>query len=345
MKNNKKIQSQDDISQIQAEVLNLVSHDCNQAKQIAKARRRSVRATYKVLNNLINKGFLRKTGTIYRLSQRVQNFSLCPEKGSKLVRLHDVKIRVKILYPKQFSLEKTKILLLDHFKTKTIQLRNNQQVIFNLNQIKCIITTKSVIFVMPSIIEANPLIAVSEMMEALFSVIPKVENLLKVTLIKDQYCNIDFLSQHCALIENGLAKLYNKEGKKFLVRDPEDNKIRFVIDNSFNLNEFEATHPKKAISDAESIHPFFLGIAEKSPGDVKDFLNTPSHITELSNSVREFVDSSKGINLSFKENLLRVNEEMIDVIKKSELTNQQILYHLESMRGLNPRFDIPDYLG
>lgn len=352
-----KVQSQGIFTQTQLEILRLIVSGFTNSKEIAKARRKSIRATYKVLNNLLDKGFVRKIGTDFLLSQSSKKaLAVSATKVQNKVRLHDVKVRIKIL--NKFSQEKIKLLLMNHFKTKTIQLKNNQQIIFNLSQIECAVTTRSVILTMPSIIADTPIQATSELMEMVFSMIPKLENRLNIVLMKEGYLNTEILSQHYAMIENAMAKLYNQEGKKFVIYDPVDGKPRIIMDNSFGLNELETTHNEKAFSDMEGIHPFMLGIAEKSPQEIRGLLEAPGNIKLMAQVMAQnqalAKDMAKAIQTTMEGQtkqietnmkLTELSQGLMQSIQRQGDTNNQILYHLNAMRGLNPRFDKPEYLG
>jgi hypothetical protein len=338
----KKVQSYSNLTQTQKQILNLVSDGLNTTKKISEYRRRSLKATYKVLNKLVKYGFLRKIGTNYMLSQRVQNaLAMSTQKVQNKIRYHDVKVRIKILYPKQFTQEQ---LIKQIRNPREIQLKNNKQIIFTINNIRCALTTKSIILSMPSILENTPIEATTELMNLLFNTIPKIEHLLNVILIKDSYMNMSIISQHCSLIENSLAKLYNKEGDKFIIKDPEDGKTRLIIDNSFKLNEFEAVHPRKAVSDMESIQPFFLGLADKSPQEVEGLLQSPKNLDLLNKAFKELVDARKE-QIEVNQRFIQLSEQLTETIQNTSITQKQILYHLEALRGLNLRFDKPEYLG
>lgn len=336
-----KYQSQSDVTKIQLEILKIIASGSTNTRQIAIVRRKSVRNTYKVLNRLVSNGFLRKIGTDFLLSQSSKNIvAVAKENYHNKVRLHDVKVRIKIL--SKYDQDKTKLLLLNHYKTKTIQLKNNKQITFSLSQLKCAITTKSVIITMPSIIANNPTLATAEMMEILFDMIPKLENRLKLILIKDGYLNIEILSQHCAMMENAMAKLYNKEGNKFLIKDPEDGKTRLIIDNSFKLNEFEAVHPNKAISDMQNLQPFFLGLVEKSPSAIEGMLRSSDDIKIMAKVITELVSQRKE-QIQTNSQLTEISKGMFEHLRILNQTNSEILYHLETLKGIN--IDRKNYFG
>jgi len=68
--------------------------------------------------------------------------------------------------------------------------------------------------------------------------------------------------QHYALVKNALAEQYDHEGKRLHVREPDEGKLWFVIDNSFNLHEAETVHPWTADSDNAKVQNFFNSLKE-----------------------------------------------------------------------------------
>lgn len=92
-----------------------------------------------------------------------------------------------------------------------------------------------------------------------------VYDYLKLIRSLEKFLGIDFSfkghykfkvsRQHYSLVKNALAKQYDEEGKKLSVYNAQG--LWFIIDNSFNLHEAEAIHPKTALEDIEKVQDFF----------------------------------------------------------------------------------------
>lgn len=68
-----------------------------------------------------------------------------------------------------------------------------------------------------------------------------IENDLNIILIKPRKCNIKDFGCHIAKTNDPLAKEVILNDTNLKVYAP-DGKLRLIVDNSFNLNEFEAVH-------------------------------------------------------------------------------------------------------
>ncbi len=180
-------------------------------------------------------------------------------------RLHDLQFKIRILTKKK-DYRANKIISMKVNDYKIIDLKNNYQEQFYVNDVKIRTTTKSIL-VMPSDVYADrPREAAIRALNVLFDVIPKVENLFNIKLIKDKYCNIEISRQHYALIHNELAKLYKKDKKyknAFKVVD-KSLETRLIIDFSQNIPEFEAVHKIHAHDDIEAAKPIFDDLGQKA---------------------------------------------------------------------------------
>jgi len=94
-----------------------------------------------------------------------------------------------------------------------------------------------------------------------FKFITRLENFLRISTLKiaGRY-KMKFSRRHYALIENELARQYDKEKKKLYVYDKEG--LWFLIDNSYNLHEAEGVRAKTTVTDTKKVEDFFNGLKE-----------------------------------------------------------------------------------
>jgi len=90
----------------------------------------------------------------------------------------------------------------------------------------------------------------------------RLENDYNLILIKPRKSNIYFFNQHWAEVGNELAREYNDNCENLQVRTNDDGKVWLLIDNSFNLNELEATHPQSAPFDIQKMQKHFNSIRD-----------------------------------------------------------------------------------
>ncbi len=92
----------------------------------------------------------------------------------------------------------------------------------------------------------------------LLNLIKWIENKFKINLKINGKYKFKVSRQHYALMNNALAKQYNKEGKKLKVYN--EKGLWFLIDDSFNLAEAETVHKDTAVTDNQKVQNFFNGI-------------------------------------------------------------------------------------
>ncbi len=246
----------------QFEVLHALSRFLT-VSEIAKYRKTSRTAVYKHIDRLIQKGLIRKIGKIYELTDEgnVTLHNATTFKGA--YRLHNFGIRAKILKTtRNWEQKKNQAVLLKSF-TKQWELKSGTNELYSIVNIKIKTTPKSIIFYMPTTYGKTPDEALRQTMELFFKNIPKVENLFKVTLIKDRKLSIDIISQHYAKLNDSLARLYRKEGNKLHITG-DDGKVWLIADYSFKTDELEFIHTEKAYDDVNTIVPF-LNDVRKHP--------------------------------------------------------------------------------
>lgn len=191
-----------------------------------------------------------------------------------VIRLHDLQFKVKILHkPEGFDYRENRVISTKVRDYKIIDLNNNYQEEFFVNEVKVRTTTESILIMPADIYADTEAEAIKQAMKILFDIIPKIENLLNITLIKENYCNVTITRQHYALINNELAKTYRKEENKFKVMD-EDGTTRLIIDFSITP-EFEAVHQTKSPEDINKCQVYFKDIINNEhliPSKVVDLI-------------------------------------------------------------------------
>ncbi len=91
----------------------------------------------------------------------------------------------------------------------------------------------------------------------------RLQDRLKVIMIKEENTCIKQFNGHFAEVDNELAKECNERKARVKIFAREDNKLWFTIDKSWNVNEAETVHPDTAQRDMqESVQPFFNDLRE-----------------------------------------------------------------------------------
>jgi len=126
----------------------------------------------------------------------------------------------------------------------------------------------------------------------------RLENDLKVILIKHRKQNIKLVAQHYAEVNNELAKDLNIKKERLKIYAKEDGKVWFTIDHSFNLNEAETLHPETAREDmGDTVRPFFNDLRDKKPPKLSEIFtllrDTDNYLKEASAGIASLVELSK----------------------------------------------------
>ena len=194
------------------------------------------------------------------------------------IRSNDLMFSIKILSkPESFDYRKNNIVSMKVRDYKIVDLKNNYQEQFFVEEVLIKTTTEHILVMFKDFYAETEPEAIKKAMKALLDVIPKIENLYNIVLIKENYCNIAISKQHYALIHNELAKLYRTEfkGNTFKVYDDLDGRARLVIDFSLGIPEFEAVHYSKSPEDINKAQSFFKDMINKEhylPSETKELL-------------------------------------------------------------------------
>jgi predicted DNA-binding protein YlxM (UPF0122 family) len=253
----------------QKQILDIITTSNLTPKQIAQRRGITKQALYRILRELKKKGVLSK---MFTKSNAPSNTSLytkpkdlnTPKQG---IRLHGEEFNIKILSQKP-NYQKIKaqgnIIKIDN---NTIRLYNGSIEVYSGQS-----------FMGKDVQEAN--FKAIAYWNRLFI---RLENLLNITILKDRKNNIKKVKEHYADINNEIATECEKTGDKLQIKDQKDNKVAYLVDNSWNLKEFESIHPQKAKQDMEK--------AEKHFHDWRN--NNPPTNSEIMTLIKELALSQK----------------------------------------------------
>lgn len=291
---------------------------------MAKYRNVSRTAIYKSVNKLVSKGYIRKIGKIYELTDIGKGglHSLSP--FSNKLRLHNLAIKLKILSSSQnWEKKRPLIFRLTHFN-RNVDLYNNSYQLLSYSNIKVKTTNRSIILYLPSYYGDTTEECFRQALDSMFWAIPIIENDLKITILKDRKMSMEIISQEYARLQDALARIYKIQGNSFYVYD-ENNELRIISDFSFKINELDAVHPKYAKEDMDAIHPFLLDLI-KFPttfSEIKDNLREISKIQAIevqkwqyyANKIEYHVDSIRKLGEGIEKNN-KIMEEIFKLLKK-----------------------------
>jgi len=235
----------------ETEILSIILDDDLTPKQLSCRLGLSHSYCCRMFRNLKKKGALKSVQKSVQLS----GLGLEQKRG---IRLHGERWRIQIIYKDDKytkHLKKANTLNIDK---NTIKLFDNKILIYSNN----------------SFFGEDAESATIKSLNYWNRFFIKLENHLDIIIVKSRSHNIKRYRQEYALINNGLAKKCHKEGQKIRLRDRQDGRIWFEIDNSFNLHEAETKHPKTADLDMQEIvEPFFNDLKENGPYKISDIVN------------------------------------------------------------------------
>lgn len=284
------------LTKTEKEVLHLITEDFLTVKKIAQRRKVTTRAIYKIRTNLIKKGALSKG------NKKVHNFDSGNELYASGIRSHGFEWNIKILWQDErydrLRLKSNSLFISGH----TVRLFSSSVEVYGNDEAS---------FFGEDVHQAQ-----SRAFNYWNRFFIRLEHDLKVDLVKPRKFNIRLVKNHFALINNGLAKEVGDRAEHIKVYAPEDGKLWFLIDNSFNLHEAETIKTDTAKSDMQNIvAPFFNDLrdhflrtgetltlssflqvqamfAENIVGHLTAINTISSEVKELSSVIREFRESN-----------------------------------------------------
>lgn len=282
----KKVENKGLISQTQAEIMRGISNFMT-ISQIAKWRKCSRQAIYKVINRLLEAGLINKIGSDMGLTEKgkegLHSFIGLTYKK----RYHNLAIKIEIKEsPRNWELKRSKLITLPYFN-KRVKLKNNDYDLFSYGKVQVKTTTKSVIVRIPTIYDDTMEGATLQAMDIFFDSVPKIESSFRIKLIKDRRSNMTIISQEAARLKDSMAKLYAADGKKLYFKN-ERGEVWLISDYSFNTDELETIHPTSADEDMATVDKFML-----------DLKNNPMKLTDL----RDMIGNVTANQMVFDKNM------------------------------------------
>jgi len=243
------------------EVLYMFTEEFLTIKQVSIRRGCSRQAVNKIKLKLIEKGYMNR---VYMKVDKMD--STCQPCQPNGVRLHGQEFNIKILHK-------------DHRYTKIKNDRGNT-IVIDGSTIR-LYRDSIEVYGNKSFMGDDAHKATSKSMKYWQRVFRKLENDLKIILIKQRSQNIRLVNAHYADIKNGMAKDCVKHGDNIRIYANEDGKLWFTIDNSFNLEEAETMHPETGQHDMDKvIKPFMNDLRDNNPPTLSEVMTVINRLAE-----------------------------------------------------------------
>jgi len=267
----KKVESKGSVlTKTETKIYHLLTQEYLSPKRIALRRKCSFQAVYKIIKQLKDKGIINKHFQGVEKSQ-------CTLKPNQ-IRLHGQEFNIKILWKdKRYKgiMSRSNIIYIDG---NTVRLFKDSIEVYSGH----------------SFFGDDPQSATSKSFGYWNKLFIRLENDLKVNLIKPRKQNIRMVKHHYSEVDNEYADECEKKGYKIRVFAREDSKLWFMIDNSFNLHEAETQHPDSAKYDMEKIKEHFNDIRENNPPTITEIMGVINKIAKQNN------ETATGLNLVVK---------------------------------------------
>ena len=247
----------DGIPPIQTEVLHLLTKEFKTPKEVAVSRKTSEKAVYNIIQKLKDKGLL--TGSSYRGFKSTDGVPMggVQKYDKHFVRLHAQEFNVRILEQGDFY---KKVLM-----SGNLMPVDKQGVRLYRDSLE-VYAYKGFDFTGQDEDEAS-----SKSIRYWSRFFHKLENRLRIVVVKDGYCNIRQVKGEFADVNNEIAGEYNVRKAKLRIFASEDGKLAFEVDESWNVGELESKHGSTAKQDIYK--------ARKQLTDWRD--NDPPTLTEV----------------------------------------------------------------
>lgn len=256
------------LSKEQQEVLYLLTKEFLTPKQVTIRRQTSTTATYNILNKLREKGVI--DSKFKGVEKNRMHYSTPPKNQ---IRLHAQEFNINLLFKDERYKElkiKSNIVNIDG---NTIKLNRNSIEVYSgasfYGKTANKAYSKSVLY-----------------FKRLFL---KIENDLKIIILKDRKNNIKEVYSEYSETNNELSEDMEKKAEKIKVLAKEDKKTWLKVDNSFNLHEMETCHPETSKGDMQNVvSPVFNDLrdnyTDREVPVISDILKV---IKELANNNKE----------------------------------------------------------
>lgn len=265
------------------EVLNLLTIDFLTPQEIAQRRKTSVRAVYKVIAKLREKGMFDTGLNQVNLSRSTEPFS---EPLEKQQRLHGQEWNIKIISKSEKYIKTKK-------QANTIYLDGNTLRLYN-DSIE--------VYSGQSFFEKDEQRATALSLAYWERFFARMEHEFGVILKKQRVQNINLVNQHYGETNSEVAIDALKKNQKFRIQTSDDGKLWFTIDNSWNLKEMETLHPETAKQDMTKV--------QKQVNDWRD--HDPPTNSQLAGHIHGLVQTQ-----TMFQNNIKTHFEVLDGIKKA----------------------------
>ncbi len=231
------------LSEVQSDVLYMLTKEFETIKGIAIRRKTSKAAVYKIVAKLKKKGLLTHSFTKgINLIKKTRGTN--PQNLKNCIRLHGQQFQIKIIKDSEFYrklIKRKNQIILDG---NTIDLHKHI-IIVSCNELRE--------FIADTPNKAKTLSSIY--WNELFF---KLENKFKVIIIKGENTSIKQFNGHFSELDNELAKYCNEKKAKIQIKGETDGLVWLLADKSWDVNELETVHPREAQLDMqEAVQPFF----------------------------------------------------------------------------------------
>lgn len=265
-------------------ILYLISEEFLTTKQIAIRRKCSTSIIHRHERNLRKKGVLNRANQAVHKSQSTYEPSAESDPRQPHAEGGAVHEKQKRLHGQEFN---AGILYKDERYKKKI----GQVMIIDGNTVRCYRDSIEV-YSGQSFFADDVQKATAKSMEYWARFLVRLENDLKIILVKPRAQNIKLVNQHYAEVGNELAIECEMKGDKVRIYANDDGKLWFTIDNSFNLREAETLHPQTAKEDMQDvIVPFFNDLRDKKPPMLSEMMDA------LDKTVRIHQETASGLKI------------------------------------------------
>lgn len=169
----------------------------------------------------------------------------------------------------------------------------------------------------------------------------RLEHEVNCILTKPRCQNIKMVRLHISETNNEIAKEIDNTGDRwFKVYAPEDGKLCFLIDNSFNLHEFETVHSKTAKPDMEKVGKVFLDIRENEsylPSDSKSMVDK---LVIVSSNMLQYADKTNENIAWLAENIKLHGPAWSGITKEAGNIRKEV----KRLSGILSQKNLRDYL-
>lgn len=238
----------------QQEILKLLIEDGLTPKQISIRRQTSIQNTYKIIRKLKENGMISKT------FRPVENDRCTIQPKKHEIRLHAQEFNIRLIRGSKKYDKVRQMSNFIKFKGHSVRLFSKSLEIYSGRS-----------FYGPGVPDA-----VSFSVDHWNKLFVMLENHLDIVILKDRYQNIKQVKAHFSEIHNELARDCEVKGDKIKFRCNRDGKVYALIDNSFNLHEFETVHPVTSQGDMAVFKAYFDDLRHNphyTPSEQKGYID------------------------------------------------------------------------